>query len=108
MAPGINGSHSQRPRASFGRSLPSHLSRFTATGADDVHDLICVGFGPASLAIAVALHDSQDPALRDHHGSIPFKVRFVERQKAFYWHAGMWVVPASDKIECGVERSDSN
>src|SRR5690606_27516667 len=33
-------------------------SRFLLpTDPTDVHDLVCVGFGPASLAIAVAMHD---------------------------------------------------
>lgn len=55
---------------------------------DDLHDLICVGFGPASLAIAVALHDALEagqvfPSLRQP------KVRFLERQEKFAWHAGM-------------------
>ena len=55
---------------------------------DELHDLICVGFGPASLAIAVALYDaleSKDPMLRSHDP----KVRFLERQEKFAWHAGM-------------------
>ena len=55
---------------------------------DEIHDLICVGFGPASLAIAVALHDElegRNPALRSN---LP-KVRFIERQTQFAWHAGM-------------------
>lgn len=54
----------------------------------EIHDLICVGFGPASLAIAVALHDeieSQSPSLTS---SEP-RVRFIERQDKFRWHAGM-------------------
>lgn len=55
---------------------------------DEIHDLICVGFGPASLAIAVALHDeleSRRPSLKTSHP----KVRFLERQPKFAWHAGM-------------------
>ena len=55
---------------------------------DEIHDLICVGFGPASLAIAVALHDElegRNPAVRS---KLP-KVRFIERQTQFAWHAGM-------------------
>ena len=55
---------------------------------DEVLDITCVGFGPASLAIAVALHDeieSKNPALT----SRPLKVRFIERQDQFRWHAGM-------------------
>ena len=55
---------------------------------DEIHDLICVGFGPASLAIAVALHDvleHEEPALTSPKPS----VRFLEWQHRFAWHAGM-------------------
>lgn len=54
----------------------------------EVHDLVCVGFGPASLAIAVALYDAlegKDLILKTHEP----KVRFLERQRGFSWHAGM-------------------
>ncbi|KAI0003534.1 L-lysine 6-monooxygenase (NADPH-requiring)-domain-containing protein [Xylariaceae sp. FL0662B] len=65
----------------------SHLRR---TSAEDVHDLICVGFGPASLAIAVTLHDILD---RGRHRSLnrgsPPKVLFLEKQPKFSWHSGM-------------------
>lgn len=49
---------------------------------NEAHDLVCVGFGPASLAIAVALHDALEgdiPPLRTHRP----KVRFLERQNGF-------------------------
>ena len=42
-------------------------------------DLICVGFGPASLAIAIALHDK----------GIRPRVRYLERQAMFSWHSAM-------------------
>ena len=59
-----------------------------------VHDLLCVGFGPASLAIAIALHD----ALRD--GSLPRvpNVLFLEKQAQFAWHAGMLLPGAKMQI----------
>src|SRR5258708_25901310 len=60
-----------------------------ATG--DIHDLICVGFGPASLAIAVALHDALEEA--NHISSEP-KVCFLEQQPEFRWHAGMMLPDA--------------
>lgn len=37
--------------------------RLRSTPQDELHDLLCVGFGPASLAIAIALHDALDPRL---------------------------------------------
>lgn len=67
---------------------PSRTSLLKRYEDDEIHDLICVGFGPASLAIAVALHDeleSRNPALAT---KAP-KVRFIERQPHFAWHAGM-------------------
>jgi len=48
------------------------------------YDLVCIGFGPASLAIAIALHDQKTQA----------RVLFLERQQEFAWHAGM-ILPGS-------------
>jgi len=61
---------------------------------DSVHDLLCIGFGPASLAIAVALHDSlESGSLKE----VP-SVRFLERQDQFAWHAGMLLPGAKMQI----------
>jgi L-ornithine N5-oxygenase len=57
--------------------------------AQDPYDIICVGFGPASLAIAVALHDRGGP---------PARVLFLERQPAFAWHSGMILPDARMQI----------
>lgn len=67
-----------------------------STPADEMHDLLCVGFGPASLAIGIALHDAVDPALNRASPGAGFqpKVCFLERQKQFAWHSGM-LVPGS-------------
>lgn len=46
--------------------------------------MICVGFGPASLSIAVALHDQ----------GIKARVLFLEKQTQFQWHQGM-LIPGS-------------
>jgi L-ornithine N5-oxygenase len=46
---------------------------------EEQYDLICIGFGPASLAIAIALHEQSQPA----------RVLFLERQPEFAWHSGM-------------------
>ncbi|KAA8652309.1 hypothetical protein EYZ11_011668 [Aspergillus tanneri] len=69
--------------------------RLKATPKDELHDLLCIGFGPASLAIAIALHDALDPCLNKSapSGWQP-KVCFLERQKQFAWHSGM-LVPGS-------------
>ena len=53
---------------------------------NEIYDLICVGFGPASLAIAIALHDrGLGPSTR---------VLYLEKQPTFAWHAGM-VLPGA-------------
>ncbi|KAG6037402.1 hypothetical protein E4U41_005175 [Claviceps citrina] len=65
---------------------------------DVEYDLICVGFGPASLSIAVAMHDalaSGRKLLAD--GSAP-KVLFVEKQGRFAWHSGMLLPGAKMQI----------
>lgn len=62
--------------------------------ADSVLDLVCVGFGPASLAIAVALHD----ALEGGKLTRSPKVLFLEKQPQFAWHAGMLLPGARMQI----------
>lgn len=64
---------------------------------DEVQDLICVGFGPASLAIAVALNDALEEGRPFISKDRP-KVRFLERQRAFAWHAGMLLPGAKMQI----------
>ncbi|KAK5940434.1 hypothetical protein PMZ80_006849 [Knufia obscura] len=59
------------------------------TRTDAVHDLLSIGFGPASLAIAVAIYDILEQRALTGSTSFTPKVRFLERQSAFGWHAGM-------------------
>ncbi len=69
-------------------------SRLRASDPGDVYDLVCVGFGPASLAIAVALHDALEAGtLR----AAP-RVLFLEQQSRFSWHAGMLLPGAKMQI----------
>ena len=70
---------------SFSLPLPQNGSQGSG---NEVFDLICVGFGPASLAIAVALRDLQ----------ISAKILFLERQPRFAWHAGMLLPGARMQI----------
>jgi L-ornithine N5-oxygenase len=70
--------------------------------ADSLLDLLCVGFGPASLAVAVALHDAiasptAPPGLQHLRYQAP-KVAFLERQEQFRWHAGMLLPGAKMQI----------
>ncbi|TKX26437.1 hypothetical protein C1H76_1400 [Elsinoe australis] len=66
--------------------------------SDELHDLVCVGFGPASLAIAVALHDSFSNSSSGQNASALPKVSFLERQPNFAWHAGMQIPGAKMQI----------
>ncbi|KAH9826480.1 L-ornithine 5-monooxygenase protein pvdA, partial [Teratosphaeria destructans] len=63
----------------------------------EVHDLVGVGFGPASLAIAVALNDALEDGVPNLRTDQP-KVRFLEKQKSFAWHAGMLLPGAKMQI----------
>ncbi|KAF7504019.1 hypothetical protein GJ744_002898 [Endocarpon pusillum] len=58
----------------------------------EIHNLLCIGFGPASLAIAVALNDALDN-VNCIDGKQP-TVCFLEKQHQFAWHAGM-LLPGS-------------
>lgn len=74
----------------------SHLRR---AYAEDVHDLVCVGFGPANLAIAIALHDALHAGtIPSSRGGNPPKVLFLEKQNQFAWHAGMLLSGAKMQI----------
>lgn len=64
------------------------MANFTTDGQHHIYDLICVGFGPASLAVAVALHDK----------GIPAQVLYLERQLEFRWHGGMLLPNARMQI----------
>lgn len=56
---------------------------------NDFHDLIGVGFGPASLAIAVAIYDILEERAALRMPGLSPKLTFLERQPSFSWHAGM-------------------
>lgn len=82
-------------RVGSSRKISSNLR---ATPDDEIHDLICAGFGPASLAIAIALHDRVDSA--SSNGTTPGtpKVLFLEKQNRFAWHSGMLLPSAKMQI----------
>lgn len=81
----LNGTHPESPPLNHQR--PNNIS------SDEIFDLICVGFGPASLAVAIALHDTykSSPSRRP-------KVLFLEKQAQFAWHAGMQLPGAKMQI----------
>jgi L-ornithine N5-oxygenase len=89
------GTHLSASPLSNGHALNGNGSLTSASAlanssADTTLDLICVGFGPASLAIAIALHDA---AL-----SPSPNVLFLEKQPQFAWHAGMQLPGAKMQI----------
>ncbi|MDM7487122.1 lysine N(6)-hydroxylase/L-ornithine N(5)-oxygenase family protein [Rhodococcus indonesiensis] len=47
-------------------------------------DLVGIGFGPANLALAIAVEEHNAEAPHD-----PVRARFFDRQPAFAWHPGM-------------------
>lgn len=57
--------------------------------SDCIHDLIGIGFGPASLAIAVAIYDVLEQRIAQGKTDLTPKIAFLERQSQFGWHAGM-------------------
>ncbi|GAA6009416.1 uncharacterized protein JCM10292_004285 [Rhodotorula paludigena] len=100
----------------------------TRPSSGDIHDLVAVGFGPASLALAIALveHNSNAPrpeqptysslgglqeaigfsvdeAVRDRSGRAgvaqrTLKCAFVERFPRFLWHPGMMLEGSTMQI----------
>lgn len=79
------------------RSLSPYLQA-ASMDSDDDFDLICVGFGPASLAIAVAMHDAIASGRDLAKGKAHPKVLFIEKQDGFAWHAGMLLPGAKMQI----------
>jgi L-ornithine N5-monooxygenase len=75
--------------------LNSFVSALSTAADDEVHDMVCIGFGPAAVGIAVALHDAHEEA--EGFRQAP-KVRFLERQSGFFWHAGMLLPGAKMQI----------
>lgn len=80
------------PWRNLGHTL-KRLGSYSST-MEETYDLVCVGFGPASLAIAVAMND----ALEDDELNEKPRACFLERQKAFAWHAGMLLPGAKMQI----------
>jgi L-ornithine N5-oxygenase len=64
------------------------------TGPDTIHDILGIGFGPANLALAIAIgeHNARVPASRR------INARFLERQPRFGWHRGMLIDDATMQV----------
>ncbi|KZM26034.1 hypothetical protein ST47_g2805 [Ascochyta rabiei] len=57
---------------------PRQLDNTSSSSSSALYDLVCVGFGPAQLATAIANREART-------GS---KVLFIERKPSFSWHSG--------------------
>jgi L-ornithine N5-oxygenase len=57
----------------------------------EIYDLICIGFGPASLATAIAIHDTYPSHSRP-------RCLYLEKQSQFAWHSGMQIPGAKMQI----------
>lgn len=91
-------SHTNGTNGVNGAAHTSHsvhrTSNLKASDLDSVHDLVCAGFGPASLSIAVALHDYIEAGTLKQSPN----VLFLEKQPKFAWHAGMLLPGAKMQI----------
>lgn len=56
-------------------------------GAMQPYDLVCAGFGPAGISLAVALADWREA----NPGELPPRVRFLERNAGPSWQSGLLV-----------------
>ena len=65
-----------------------------AGGADEVLDVLGIGFGPSNLALAIAL---EEQAARSP-GRRPVRAAFIERQERFGWHCGMLISGANMQV----------
>ncbi|WKU48301.1 SidA/IucD/PvdA family monooxygenase [Streptomyces sp. VNUA116] len=63
------------------------------TGCGPIEDLVGIGFGPANLALAIAIddHNRRNPGSEIHAG-------FLERQESFGWHRGMLIEGATMQV----------
>ncbi|WP_329045833.1 lysine N(6)-hydroxylase/L-ornithine N(5)-oxygenase family protein [Amycolatopsis sp. NBC_01488] len=61
---------------------------------DDTSDIVAVGFGPANLALAIAVEEHNAAAAPEHR----LRARFLERQPRFGWHRGMLLADATMQI----------
>ncbi|KAJ3022375.1 hypothetical protein HKX48_006310 [Thoreauomyces humboldtii] len=83
-------------------SLPASTSTTANAPSPLEFDVLCVGFGPAGLAIGAAMADrgvitaqgmSQtiDDSISSSGSNNRLDVHFVERQQSFQWHGGMLI-----------------
>jgi L-ornithine N5-monooxygenase len=62
-------------------------------GGPDTYDVVGVGFGPANLALAIAIAEHNDQP-----DANPLRGMFFERQHRFGWHRGMLIDDATMQV----------
>lgn len=95
-APVSNGSSNG---TSNGARVYNERSKYLeASPLDSEFDLVCAGFGPASIAVAIAMNDALAAGEKLTADGRPPKVLFLEKQPAFAWHPGMLLPGAHMQI----------
>jgi L-ornithine N5-oxygenase len=64
------------------------------SGQNPVYDIVGIGFGPANLALAIAIEEHNAGAPSDEK----ITAAFIERQPGFSWHRGMLIEGAVMQI----------
>jgi L-ornithine N5-oxygenase len=62
-------------------------------GGPETYDVVGVGFGPANLALAIAVAE-----YNAQPDTTPVRSLFLERQKQFGWHRGMLIDDATMQV----------
>ncbi|KAH7341529.1 L-lysine 6-monooxygenase (NADPH-requiring)-domain-containing protein [Rhizoctonia solani] len=84
------------PGVDIASNGPNYNERYAGNESPEVYDLLGIGFGPANLAISVALLEHWDQHKASAVGTEP-KIKnacFIERHARFSWHPGM-LLPGS-------------
>ncbi|MGW2492846.1 lysine N(6)-hydroxylase/L-ornithine N(5)-oxygenase family protein [Streptomyces sp. NPDC001606] len=75
-------------------SHPSATDRSATDPRTPVYDIVGVGFGPANLALAIAVEEYNETASPEDR----LTAVFLERQPAFGWHRGMLLEGATMQV----------
>ncbi|WEH35886.1 lysine N(6)-hydroxylase/L-ornithine N(5)-oxygenase family protein [Streptomyces sp. AM 4-1-1] len=74
--------------------MSARQTQTSQRGESASQDVVGIGFGPANLALAIAIEEHNG---RSEHGSA-LRSAFVERQEHFGWHRGMLIEGATMQV----------
>lgn len=94
MASNQTHSPSSTPGVDVTSNGPNYNERYAGNESPEVYDLLGIGFGPANLAITVALLEQWDQHKAAGTEPAIKKACFIERHPRFSWHPGM-LLPGS-------------